>query len=101
MFADKDTGIVIMDHLNLIKDCDPTNEEKKKKIDGVTKELERFARENIKSTPAKYEDLKMVAEHFFILGEKTMRDRIANPEYNKEYIEKMLSEYPEVIHLKD
>lgn len=38
--------------------------------------------------------LNNFARHFYELGLRTMRKRLADPEYNREAIEKMKSEYP-------
>ena len=40
------------------------------------------------------EELDKFARHFYELGLSTMRKRLADPEYNREAIEKMKSEYP-------
>ena len=40
------------------------------------------------------EELDKFARHFYELGLSTMRKRLADPEYNREVIEKMKSEYP-------
>ena len=34
------------------------------------------------------------ARHFYELGQREMRNRISNPEYNKQVVDKMKSEYP-------
>jgi len=40
------------------------------------------------------EELDKFARHFYELGLSTMRRRLADPEYNREAIEKMKTEYP-------
>lgn len=37
-----------------------------------------------------------IARHFYELGQCEMRNRISNPEYNKQVVDKMKSEYPEL-----
>ena len=39
-------------------------------------------------------NMKDLARHFYELGQSVMRERITNPEYNQNIIEKMKSEYP-------
>lgn len=56
----------------------------------LEKEIIRYQREVMDRDTT----VRDVALHFFELGQKEMRKRLSNPEYNKAVIEMMKSEYP-------
>ena len=78
--------------------------EAEKEIDvNLVREIEKFMyhlelRANTPPIPDEYIDdttIYKIAQHFYELGQQEMRKRISNPEYNKEVIERMKSEYPD------
>ena len=76
----------------------PSNVDLEKEIDnymdGYFSECQDGTLLNEGGSELQYEDVGKIAKYFYELGQCEMRNRITNPEYNKQVVDKMKSEHP-------